>query len=265
MLISQFIGCHWQFIQQALYGFVCIASFAADMTAPLPIYISLAFLILFFLFVAACFRLISSVGFERNTAIQKTKSLVLLWLLVQAALAAYGFYEITDSIPPRMSLAVLPPILFLVLIMAYRPSRKWLGQLPLCGLTGIQFVRLPLEIILYHLWLDAWIPREMTFHGSNPDIFMGITAPFAAWAALRYAEKLRWVLFTWHLLGVILVLNIVIISIKAAPGPLQQIAFNQPNKAVLYFPLIWLPSLLVPIVILSHLIALRQLWYSGKR
>ncbi|HVF96549.1 MAG TPA: hypothetical protein VM871_04480, partial [Flavisolibacter sp.] len=42
-------------------------------------------------------------------------------------------------------------------------------------------------------------------------------------------------------------------------------AFDQPNIAVLYFPFIWLPSFIVPVVLLSHLVCIRQLlkWRVG--
>jgi hypothetical protein len=43
-------------------------------------------------------------------------------------------------------------------------------------------------------------------------------------------------------------------------------AFDQPNIAVLYFPFNWLPSCIVPLVLLSHLAAIRQLLYDeGER
>jgi hypothetical protein len=47
--------------------------------------------------------------------------------------------------------------------------------------------------------------------------------------------------------------------------PFQQFAFDQPNIAVLYFPFIWLPSCVVPLVLLSHLAAIRQLSNYGKK
>jgi hypothetical protein len=42
--------------------------------------------------------------------------------------------------------------------------------------------------------------------------------------------------------------------------PAQQLNFDQPNRAVLYFPYVWLPAIVVPIVLFSHLAALWQIF-----
>jgi len=47
--------------------------------------------------------------------------------------------------------------------------------------------------------------------------------------------------------------------------PIQQFAFEQPNRAVLYFPFIWLPSVVIPIFIFSHLAAFWQLLKSDSK
>lgn len=52
---------------------------------------------------------------------------------------------------------------------------------------------------------------------------------------------------------------IVSIAILSAPFPFQQLAFEQPNVAVLRFPYILLPSVIVPLVYLSHFITLKWL------
>lgn len=35
--------------------------------------------------------------------------------------------------------------------------------------------------------------------------------------------------------------------------------FEQPNRAILYFPFIWLPAIVVPTVFIAHLLSLWQL------
>jgi hypothetical protein len=37
---------------------------------------------------------------------------------------------------------------------------------------------------------------------------------------------------------------------------MQQMSFDQPNRAVLFFPYVFLPTIIVPIVLASHLFAL---------
>jgi hypothetical protein len=55
------------------------------------------------------------------------------------------------------------------------------------------------------------------------------------------------------------VLNVVITAIFCVPSPIQQLAFDQPNRAVLFFPYIWLPTVIVPIVFFSHAASLWKL------
>jgi hypothetical protein len=40
---------------------------------------------------------------------------------------------------------------------------------------------------------------------------------------------------------------------------MQQIALDQPNRGVTFFPFIWLPSVIVPIVLFCHLASLWKL------
>ena len=69
----------------------------------------------------------------------------------------------------------------------------------------------------------------------------------------------RKALLVWNILGLLLLLNIVVIAVLSAPFRFQLLGFEQPNIAILYFPFIWLPCCIVPLVLFSHLAAIRQL------
>jgi hypothetical protein len=57
--------------------------------------------------------------------------------------------------------------------------------------------------------------------------------------------------------------NIVVTAILYAPLPIQQLAFEQPNIAVMYFPFVYLPGFIVPIVLFSHLVSLKKLMQAS--
>ncbi len=99
----------------------------------------------------------------------------------------------------------------------------------------------------------------MTFEGRNLDILSGLTAPLVAWLAVRGGAVNRPLLIMWNLLAFGLLLNILINAILSLETPFQQFAFDQPNRGVLYFPFIWLPVIIVPIVFVSHVVSLWQL------
>ncbi|MEO8588376.1 MAG: hypothetical protein ABI432_03330 [Flavobacteriales bacterium] len=63
----------------------------------------------------------------------------------------------------------------------------------------------------------------------------------------------------WNIACIGLLVNIVARAVLSAPFPFQQLAFDQPNIAVLYFPFVWLPCCVVPLVLLAHLATLRKL------
>jgi hypothetical protein len=105
----------------------------------------------------------------------------------------------------------------------------------------------------------------MTFEGRNFDILSGLTAPIIFWVAFRNGKINRPLLIGWNILCLLLLLNIVTNAFLAFPGPFQQFAFDQPNRGVQFFPFIWLPSIVVPIVLFCHLASLCQLLKSAPK
>lgn len=59
-------------------------------------------------------------------------------------------------------------------------------------------------------------------------------------------------------MGILFLLFIVSIAILSSPLPIQQLAFDQPNIALLIFPYTFLPTCVVPIVLMSHILLLKM-------
>jgi hypothetical protein len=209
-----------------------------------------------FLFILAT---IFSVGLFLKAASWNRPAFITLtaWIAIQVAVSCSGFYTNVAGIPPRFAIAVVPPLLGILFLFAIPKGRHFLDTLDLSALTLLHTVRIPVEIVLLSLFVQRTIPQEMTFEGRNFDILSGITAPLMYYLSRRhYNTKL---LLLWNIVCVCLLLNVVITAVLAAPFTFQQIAFRQPNIAVLYFPFALLPSVIVPLVLLSHLAAIRQL------
>lgn len=190
--------------------------------------------------------------------------LIVAWLLLQAMVAATGFYTVTTSYPPRFLLLVLPPLLLIAVFFASTRGRQWLDCLHPGQLTLLHTIRIPVEIVLYMLYLHQTVPQLMTFEGRNWDILSGITAPFIYYFGyVKNKIPVRWLLL-WNIACLLLLFNIVVHAVLSAPFPFQQLAFEQPNVAVLHFPFVWLPCFVVPIVLLSHLVCMRRLLQQNK-
>ena len=219
-----------------------------------PLYIPLVFL----LALASTITL-----FLRATKLNGRGIVILIaWIALQGGLALSGFYEVTEGFPPRPVFAVLPPNLLIVWLLVSKQGRDMIDRWNPKWLTLIHVVRIPIELVLYWLFLYKGIPEIMTFEGQNFDILAGLTAPVVVWLGYYKQKMSRTLLLVWNLLCLGLLLNIVGTAILAIPGPLQRIAFDQPNVAITQFPYVWLASIIVPIVFVAHLVTIRGLLYA---
>jgi len=119
-------------------------------------------------------------------------------------------------------------------------------------------------VILLNLSMQKLVPQLMTFEGRNFDIISGITAPLVYYFGFVKPKLGRKTLLVWNFICLALLLNIVINAVLSIPSPFQKFAFEQPNIAVLYFPFVWLPCCVVPIVLFAHLTAIKQLLNKNK-
>jgi len=117
----------------------------------------------------------------------------------------------------------------------------------------------PVEITLHWSATEKAVPELITFAGRNFDIVAGITAPIIYLTCFNGSLVKNRGMLNWNFICPGLLLNIVINAVLSAPFIFQQFAPDQPNIAVLYFPFVWLPSFIVMVVLLSHLVAIRRL------
>jgi len=228
----------------------------------LPTFISLAFGLTTF---ATLLLFIWTIR-NSNSETTKKKSIPILiglkiWLGIQTILTLKNIYSTdTNSFPPKIMLfGILPTILTIIFLFATRQGRQFIDSLPLKNLTYVNIVRIPVEIVLYWLFLNKAIPELMTFEGRNFDIIAGITAPLIAYFGLTKNKLNRPTILIWNFICLGLLINIVLNALFSAPSPIQKLAFEQPNIAILNFPFSWLPTFIVPIVLFGHLTSIRQL------
>jgi hypothetical protein len=230
----------------------------------LPFYVAATFILTTFLTVGI-FHYTTKRGAFTSTTTKVLSFLIPFWLIFQAVLAITGFYEKPEAMPPRIPVfAVLPSLITIFLLFIF--SRKDLiERLPLKTLTILHVIRIPVELVLLWLFQAGLIPQLMTFEGRNFDILSGITAPIVYWLAFRNGKINRPLLIGWNIFALLLLINIVVNAVLSFQTPFQRFAFDQPNRGLIYFPFIWLPSIIVPIVLFSHLAALWQLFKSNPK
>ena len=223
---------------------------------PIPLYLSISFILviaatLFFLYKAS-----------------RSRSLLLIlvgWLIVQGIIGSTGFYTVTNTLPPRFLLTLLPPLAGIIYLAFSGRGQKLIGELDLRILTLLSVIRIPVEFILMGLYQHHYLPETMTFSGRNFDILSGLSAPLMYLFAFRNGRINKPLLLVWNVVCLVLVLNVLTMGILSAPTRFQQLAFDQPNIAILHMPFIWLPALVVPIVIGAHVTAIVRLSRNWRK
>ncbi|MFA0960963.1 hypothetical protein AB9P05_04100 [Roseivirga sp. BDSF3-8] len=185
---------------------------------------------------------------------QKTGLLILTlgWAGLHSVLSLMGVYQNMNVLPPPFTFPLIGAALLIIIGLAGRKSRKMAREKNLVTSTVMHTVRIPVEVTLYALFLYGAVPEIMTFGGRNYDILSGLTAPLVAWLLSRKLAKPIFMIF-WNIICLGLVLFILVHGVLSTELPIQQFGFDQPNRAVLYFPYVLLPAVVVPIVIYSHL------------
>lgn len=189
---------------------------------------------------------------------------LLAWIVYCGFLGYSGRVSNTSQRVPGLFLLVWPTILFTLVFTVRAPYARELAlKLPMALLIGLHVVRLPVELFLHALWKAQLVPRMVTYEGANFDIVTGVTAPIVAFLVAK-GKAPRMLLYAWNILGLVLLFNVVIYGVLSAPGPLQRIFDDYPNRGLLQFPYVFLPGFIVPMVLTLHILALRALGAQGK-
>ena len=229
----------------------------------LPQYINLIFLgcvIATFGFLYFAVKLTS----KKSNASTILVTFMAIWLFVIALLAFNDYFLDFPGFPPHLFVFVGMSLLTIIGLFSIKRSRDFIGRMPITTLTHIHIIRVPVEIVLWWLFLEGMLPEQLTFQGMNHDIISGITAPFAAIFLVGLRSKSKIAAIIWNLIVLGLLFNIVIRAIAATPYFYDPAVLAKPNIAVFYFPYVYLPTFVVPAVLFSHLASLYQLIFLSE-
>ena len=217
----------------------------------LPVYISLLFVL----------TVIGTISWFYYATKSRTFLLIAFgWTILQTIFGLSGIYQYTEALPPRiMAFGIFPTLIFIGTIFFTLKGRTFIDQIDLKTLTYFHSIRIPVEVVLALLFYQGVVSVYLTLEGTNFDLISGATAPIVAYLAFRTTNENKKLLLWWNIICLLLLMNVVITAIFAFPSPFQKLAFDQPNIAILYFPFNLLPTVVVPIVLFAHLVAIRQL------
>lgn len=177
---------------------------------------------------------------------------ILGWCVLVSTMAWLGVFE---AEPKRFISVVI--MLFGVMYFLSRKAAPVTAQTQKWVLA-LHSLRLAVEWVLHELYGMGKIPKIMTWEGLNFDVVMGASALMLLVYTQITGQRLSPFFWkTWNVIGLCFLAWIVGMAALSAPLPLQQLAFEQPNVAVLMFPFCLLPGMVVPLVALAHVRGLK--------
>jgi hypothetical protein len=187
----------------------------------------------------------------------RTLTIVLLaWFLFSLIGGISGFFVTTTAPPVALGLAVILPIV--LFLFFYVKQGKLYGMLQKLDL---RFIVLPqvgriLGLLFIVDYFRGLLPPEFAWPAGLGDFAIGVTAPLIAYLLRsNYAHK-REVFVIWNVLGIVDLVDAVTLGILHSQSSFGIFA-GDPNTALLsVFPRNLVPTFLVPIFIILHIVAL---------
>ena len=172
---------------------------------------------------------------------------VFVWLVVAAIVGATGVLRQSPVPPPAVAVALT--IVALLVVRLSRGAREAVQQIGPGPLVLFHVVRIAAGAYFLVLGARDVIPREFTTPAGWGDIVVGIAA---IWVLLRCLPVRtpwqRWAFYLWNVAGLLDILAVIGNAIRLY---LRDPAFVEP---FLSLPLAILPTFVVPIVIVSHVL-----------
>lgn len=182
-----------------------------------------------------------------------------VWIALISVLSLSGFLSDFDSLPPRITLVLIPPMVTMLVYTIRSKSLKIvLTAIPVQWILYLQGFRVIVELMLWYQYELGLTPIQMTFEGRNMDIIAGITGPIVGFLYARKGANMRKVVIGWNFIGLGLLFNILMVAILSFPTKFRYFMNEPSNYLVTEFPFVWLPGILVAIAYTMHFFSLKQ-------
>jgi len=186
-----------------------------------------------------------------------------LWVAAAVFLSLRGFFEADpDARVPHLVYALLPLLCGLVLWPASRSFRGSVRALGPDWIIRIQIYR-TLGLISLVGWYHGLMPRVFAMPAGVGDLLVGLSAPGVAWMVRHGRPGAASATTFWNFLGLADVVIAVTLGALSSPSPFQVFAKDAPGIAITTFPLVLLPTIVVPLSVLCHFCSLRVGIRSG--
>jgi hypothetical protein len=109
------------------------------------------------------------------------------------------------------------------------------------------------------LYASSLLPGLFALPAGAGDVTVGLLALAIGISVSRGRQLRSRTVLRWNLLGIADLVVALATGFLTSPSPLQKFGFDRPNELISVFPLALIPTFLVPLAILLHVISLVQL------
>ena len=196
---------------------------------------------------------------DRRRADRISAVVLIGWFGAAIVLGSVGVYRgVADRIPTIQYGLLVPILIGGLLILRSSTVARVLDAVPQHWLIGVQFYRV-LGIIFLILYGSGKLPGLFAWPAGLGDVLVGVLAPVVAIAYARGPRENGDLVLAWNIFGIVDLIVAVATGITTSPSPFQLFAFDLPNELISAFPLVLIPTYLVPASVLLHLASLAKL------
>lgn len=196
---------------------------------------------------------------DRNRVVGRFGVVLIGWFIAATGLALAGAYQTDADHIPAIQYGIALPILIGAWLMWRSDTlSRVIDAVPQAWLVGIQFYR-ALGVIFLILYAEGLLSGLFAWPAGTGDILVGVLAPVTAVAYARAPRTNGNLVLAWNAFGILDLIIGVGMGFATSPSPFQLAAFEQPNEILSIFPLVLIPTYLVPLSILLHLASLAKL------
>jgi hypothetical protein len=184
-------------------------------------------------------------------------AVVVVWFLLALIGAVLGVFDSGPLPPIALGLAaVLPVVIFGVWYAESAALRQFVLSLDVRFLTVAQTWRVGGLVFLLAYW-QGLLPGAFAIPAGLGDMAIGLTAPLVAWMWKRPYPVKTFVL--WNALGILDLVVAVTTGVLCSPSPLGVLAGDVTTRLMGQLPLSLIPTFLVPLFVIFHLISLASI------
>jgi hypothetical protein len=196
---------------------------------------------------------------HRRQTVRATASVLVGWFVLAVALALLGVYRGGPGWVPTIQFGIALPILFgCFMIWRWPVVSRLIDAVPRQWVIAIQFYRVQ-GVTFLVLFAGHLLPGLFALPAGAGDVTVGLLAAAIGIGATGGRQLRARTVLRWNLLGIADLIVAIATGFLTAPSPFQMFAFDRPNELISMFPLVLIPTFLVPLAILLHIISLIQL------